>query len=338
MRQDIRRAIQGLSRNNPLYIFINSELEFYRQFFPQFVSKVIREKRILEFENPNRMKVTYEYDVAKLKNEIGPMFVFLPKTRKNWLRIIWEGRRLAVSSAESVSAMVLGTVEKDLQKVKEETKYNGDLKELWRDEIWPGHIPCFIDGSFIKESVEVGQLVVEYYDSFDYYEHVGHKWSLFDERRYGYDYALEAGSSHWIYVKSPDKFQVIMLCADKRVEEIKGNDPEIKAYRLFPNNDRDAIHFDIDIRVPRTLKWWYGMIVISGALFVFSFIVLSIIHIVKSRPLPVAFAQVGVSLVAAIIASRGWMMNDETILMRVSNIMTVLAVVIMVVLVIMYSL
>lgn len=338
MRQDISQAIQGMPCNNPLYIFINNELEFYRQFFPQFTSKVIREKRILEFENPNRMKVTYEYDVAKLENKIGPMFIFLPKTRKNWLRIIWEGRRLAVSSAESVSAKVFGAVEKDLQKVKEKTKYDGDLTELWRDEIWPGHIPCFIDGSFIKESVEVGQLVVEYYDSFDYYEHVGHKWSLFDERRYGYEYALEAGSSHWIYVKSPDKFQVVILCADNRVEEIKGNDLEIKAYRLFPNNDKDAIHFDIDIRVPRTLKWWYGMIVFLGFLFLLSFIVLSIILVAKNKLLPVAFAQVGVSLVAAIIASRGWMMNDETVLKRVSNYMTGLAVAILTVLVIMYSL
>lgn len=50
-----------------------------------------------------------------------------------------------------------------------------------------------------------------------------------------------------------------------------------------------------------------------------------------------AFAQVGISLVAAIIATRGWIMNDETVLKRVSYAMTVLAVLILVLLVVIYS-
>ena len=49
------------------------------------------------------------------------------------------------------------------------------------------------------------------------------------------------------------------------------------------------------------------------------------------------YAQVGISLVAAIIATRGWIMNDETVLKRVSNTMTVLAILILVLLVTMYA-
>lgn len=337
MEQRIIDAVKKLPQDARLRLFIEDELAFYKTYCNQFTSRTIREKKILEFENPNRMRVTYEFDVNKLDKTEAPLFIFLPDTRKNWMKVMWEGRRLTVSSTESVRGTIFKIVEKDLDRIKTDLNYSGTPRKLWEDQIWPGHIPCFVDGSFIKNQWENGQMVVEYYDTFETFKPVGHKWSLFDERRYVYNYAMESGSSHWFYVKAPEKFQVVTATEDGRAKDIPGNDPEIKAYRIIPDAEKSQLEFNIDIRVPRTLKWWYGMIVLLAGMFLLAFLVLGILFIVKGKPLTPVFAQVGISFVAAIIASRGWMMNDETVLKRVSNIMTAIASGILVLLVAMYA-
>lgn len=328
----------SLPENSALRLFCCNELEFYRQYFNQFTSAVIREKRIIEFENPNRLKMTYEYDVANLNMTTLPLFVFLPSTRKNWMKVSWEGRRLAISSADQINPLIFAKVENDMVQLQGILQFKETPLEFWNKRIWPGHcLACFVDGLFSNNSIACGQLIVEFYDSFEHFEPVGHKCSLFDERRYSYDYSIECGSSHWIYVKAPDKFQVVMSSNDTRAEEIKGNDPEIRAYRIHPGNTLKPIHFNIDVRVPITFKWWYGMIVLLGIAFIPAFMIISCCLIKKGIQLTPAFAQVGISLVAAIIAARGWMMNDETVLKRVSLIMTGVAITILICLIIMYS-
>ena len=49
------------------------------------------------------------------------------------------------------------------------------------------------------------------------------------------------------------------------------------------------------------------------------------------------YAQVGISIIAAIIATRGWLMNEETVLGRVSKWLTWIVIVIVVMLVGVYS-
>lgn len=212
MDAKIIEAISNLPKESSLRLFIEDEAKFYQIYFNRFTSRIIREKKILEFENPNRLRVTYEFDVAKLEKNSEPMFLFLPETRKNWLKVIWEGRRLTVSASEEICGLVFSKVEEDVMKVKIETGYVGVPRKFWNEVIWPDkdHIPCFVDGSFQKENIEAGQMVVEYFDSFENYSRVGKRCSLFDERKYQYDYALESGFSHWLYVKAPDKFQVVM--------------------------------------------------------------------------------------------------------------------------------
>ncbi len=339
MREEIRQAICSLPEESPLRLFVDDELAFYKRFFNQFTSHVIREKKILEFETPNRMRVVYEFDVRDLTKATPHLFVFLPDTRKNWLKVMWEGRRLAVSSNEDISDALFQIVEEDLLEVKSRLGYLETSYKLWKEDVWGGddHIPCFVGDSFINNDIENGQLVVEFIDSFDVTAPMGCRCGLFDEREYNYNYALEAGNSHWLYVKAPKKFQVELKARDNSARYIRGNDPEIQASRIFPSGDKDKVAFEIRIKVPKTLKLWYQMIVYLGWVFILSFIVLSIIFIAKSKSLAPAFAQVGISLVAAIIATRGWIMNDETVLKRVSNIMTWTAITILVSIIILYS-
>ena len=334
MEENIRKAIKELSKPHPLQLFVDDELSFYKKYFNHFSANVIREKKILVFENPNRMKVTYEFDVQGLKKTDKPLFIFLPNTRKNWLKIMWEGRRLSVASADEVRQAIFEVVKDDVATLAQNFTENDEMG-FWDKKIWGAdeYLPCFISGELIEGD---GQLVVEFYDSFENYEHT--RW-LFEERTYSYEYMLDAGNSHWIYVKAPEKFQIALSTKDKRAKPIKGNDPEIKAYRIHQNEETKPIQFNVEVKVPPTLKWWYSMIVVLAGVFILIFGCLGFALIKKKAlPLTPAFAQVGISLVAAIIATRGWIMNDETVLKRVSNVMTVLAVIIIILIVLVYSL
>lgn len=331
MEDRILKSIKEMSQDSPLRLFVEDELAFYQKYFNHFTSSVIREKKILEFENPNRMRVTYEFDVQKLEKKETPLFIFLPDTRKNWMKIQWEGKRLSVCAAEDVKQAVRKVLEKDLDWMSGEMGEDDDV--FWERKIWGGRqqLPSFVNGSQIEGD---GQLVVEYYDSFADYKTQG---CLFAERKYTYNYLLEAGKSHWLYVKAPAKFQIDLNTVDGRANVIKGNDPEIKAYRIHHSREDNPVLFSIEVKVPSTLKWWYRMIVVLAAAYVVSFGVIGSKLICANRDITPVFAQVGISLVAAIIATRGWIMNDETVLKRVSNIMTVLAIMILVLLVTIYS-
>jgi hypothetical protein len=138
-------------------------------------------------------------------------------------------------------------------------------------------------------------------------------------------------------VKAPAKFQIDLTTDDKRANVIKGNDPEIKAYRIHHSREGNPVLFNVEVKVPGTLKWWYRMIVVLAAVFVVAFGVIGSRLICEGKEMTPVYAQVGISLVAAIIATRGWIMNDETVLKRVSNTMTVLAILILVLLVTMYA-
>ncbi len=339
MEQTIKTALQSLPRESALRLLYDDEQAFYLNHFNHFTSHVIREKKILIFENPNRMLVNYEYDVTNLPSEDSPLFVFLPDTKKNWLKVSWEGRRLAISSKEKVSKLIFEYLKKEVVQLIKEMHSEGSPTQFWDEYLWSKceHIPCFIEGLFSEKEEKTGQLLVEYYDSFETFQHVGHKYSLFDERQYGYNYTFETGSSHWLYVKAPDKFQLVINTDDNRATEIKTNDPEIKAYKISQTTTLQAVIFQICIRVPRTLKWWYGLIAIFGLLYFLAFLIVSIILVSKGLPMTPVFAQVGISVIAAIIASRGWMMNDETILKKISLIMTAIAIAILVCLTVMYS-
>lgn len=332
MEAKIVNAIKELPEESPLRIFVEDELGFYKKYFGHFNASVTREKKILVFENPNRIRVTYEFDVQGLTKKDAPLFIFLPDTRKNWLKLMWEGHRLTVTSADEIKKAVWNVVIEDVTKVSD-ALYEPDEDVFWDKKVWGGRtqLPCFVNGEQVSGN---GQMVVEYYDSFEKFEHVG---CLFDERRYTYHYALEAGKSHWMYVKAPEKFQIDLTTTDKRANVIKGNDPEIKAYKIHHGTENVAVIFKVDIKVPQTLKWWYRMIVLLAAAFIIAFGVIGSKLICQGANLSPVFAQVGISLVAAIIATRGWIMNDETVLKRVSNTMTFLAILLLVLLVTVYS-
>lgn len=335
MEVKILNAINKLPEDSPLRFFVEDELGFYKKYFRHFNSSVTREKKILFFENPNRIRVTYEFDVQKLPDTNAPLFIFLPDTRKNWLRLSWEGHRLTVTPAEEIKNAVWEVVKDDVVKVFD-ALYEPEEDVFWDKKIWGGRtqLPCFVNGTQMAGD---GQLVVEYYDSFESFDHIGR---LFDERRYTYYYTLEAGNSHWLYVKAPEKFQIDLTTKDKRAILIKGNDPEIKAYRIHHGTEKVPVKFNVDIKVPRSLKLWYRALVGLGVVYIFCFIAVFYAAIksdITIKEFSPVYAQVGISIIAAIIATRGWLMNEETVLERVSKWFTWIVIVIVALLVGGYS-
>ena len=102
----------------------------------------------------------------------------------------------------------------------------------------------------------------------------------------------------------------------------------------------EEVRFKLSVKVPGTLKLWYSALVTLGAAFVLGFagvFVAAIMQGVKGYNFSPVYAQVGISIIAAIIATRGWLMNEETVLRRVSKWLTWIVIVIVVMLVGGYS-
>lgn len=128
---------------------------------------------------------------------------------------------------------------------------------------------------------------------------------------------------------------------DKRyVEKNAGEDPEINSFTIKGNVAPEEVRFKLSVKVPGTLKLWYSALVTLGAAFVLGFagvFVVAIMQGVDAGNFSPVYAQVGISIIAAIIATRGWLMNEETVLGRVSKWLTWIVIVIVVMLVGVYS-
>ena len=149
-----------------------------------------------------------------------------------------------------------------------------------------------------------------------------------------------ANGNSWLYVKAPEKFDINVVYDKLYVEKNAGEDPEINSFTIKGNKFFDEVQFKLSVKVPGTLKLWYSALVILGVAYVLGFVGVFIAAFFKgvdgSRFSPV-YAQVGISIGAAIIATRGWLMNEETVLGRVSKWFTWIVIVIVVLLVGGYS-
>lgn len=341
MEQRIKDII--LQQKSALCLFVENDRAFYDKYCSELTDRFIREKRILEFENPNRVKVTYEYDVVPENNistaNDGMVFVFLPDKRKSWLKLFYSGKRLAIPNSESIREHLFRIVKDDLERLKKDAELEDDAKKLW-NIIWQdkGSIPCFV---YEENGIKGGIIEIVFYDFLDKDKtKKQYCCRLFDQKHYQYTYPKEAKGNSWLYVKSPSKFEVAVSYDDDEVKPNQNDDPEIQSYTIFGGKGRDIVDFIITVKVPKTLKFWYGALVGLGIAYigVFLFIVANAMcQGLTIKEFSPVYAQVGISIIAAIIATRGWLMNEETVLGRVSKWFTWIMIVIVVLLVGGYS-
>ena len=149
---------------------------------------------------------------------------------------------------------------------------------------------------------------------------------------------MVAKGNSWLYVKSPNRFDINVCYDSTFIEKNEEIDPEISSYTIKKNEGIEQ--FKITVKVPSTLRLWYCSLVSLGVVYILSFLVASVFAVCKDLTIqefsPV-YAQVGISIIAAVIATRGWLTNEETVLSRVSKCLTVIVIIIIVLLVLAYS-
>ena len=248
------------------------------------------------------------------------VFLFLPDKRKSWLKVFFNGKRLTIPASEEIRKKLFEIVKEDIILLKEQLGLKQEESVLWAD-IWKEKesIPCFV---YVDDNLsKTGIAEITFYDFLKPDDSNKSRWP-FDEQYYKYSYPIIAKGNSWLYVKSPHRFDIDVSYSTKEVEKNPENDPEISSYIIKGLDNTAEVCFSIAVKVPVTLKFWYTSLVGLGLLFIVAFIAVSIIGIIKKldiKQFSPVYAQVGISIIAAIIATRGWLMNEETVLKRVSK-------------------
>lgn len=346
MEQKIKDAIER--QTGKLNLFWTDDRIFYSENCKELTERIIREKRILEFENPNRVKVTYEYDFTPISTDdrIGRndiVFLFLPDKRKSWLKVYCGGQRLTVVSSAKIADSLYDIVRNDVMALVKDVDYKDSGYDLWK-EIWKDKksIPCFVYSEPITSLLSKGGIVeIEFYDFLEEDKSKKCCLRLFDEKHYVYKYPMVAKGNSWLYVKAPNRFEVDVKDDNKDcIEPNQGNDAEVQSYTIHGDKARAVEIFNISVKVPRTLWCWYGALVLLGLAYIIAFAIIARNALCKGltiKEFSPVYAQVGICIIAAIIATRGWLMNEETVLRKVSYIITFIAIIIVTLLVGVYS-
>ena len=341
MDQKTKEAI--LQQRSALCLFVEDEKAFYQKYCDELSGRIIREKRILEFETPNRVKVTYEYDVEAPQNDLCEkeiVFLFLPDKRKSWLKIFIDGKRLAIPSSSEIRDSLFAIVKNDVENLKTTIESDNNSEEIWA-EIWEDKkpIPCFIFSESLPKGFNSGIVEIVFYDFLDIDDSKKNCFCcLFDEKHYCYSFPLVAQGNSWLYVKAPNRFDINVDYDASFIEKNEDIDPEISSYTI-KRRDKEEV-FKITVKVPQTLRLWYVSLVYLGVFFILCFCGAFVSALLKGltiREFSPVYAQVGISIIAAVIATRGWLMNEETVLKRVSKWLTWIVIIIVFLLIGAYS-
>ncbi|MDR0893245.1 MAG: hypothetical protein LBN24_11630 [Mediterranea sp.] len=263
------------------WLFIDDPNLFYRKYAPSLNRYKMREKRLLDFETPNRALITHEYDIQIEKGFDYKKYYYLfnPATRLSWLKI-WQqdNKRLSNASQEQVKAITKKILWPELFS-------SCHYPERRFEELWKEHrkkercYPCFV--KLEKEEGSNFLLSVSYYDSIKKEEREEkdkedkrknklkrvwvwtcqtESWAcnklsiLFcplEERRIEYGYYPLAGKSSWLYIKAPNNFNIEYKhhTSEKGTNQIAGDNstsrgrPDLDKLSLtiINNNKTDSV-------------------------------------------------------------------------------------------------
>ena len=157
----IDMIMKGCKASYPLiYQLLTETTRFYEEHFPQLIGCIAREKRQLNFETPNRVKMQYEYELEGSENLTeGAYYLFNTRSRLSWLIVEMESNQVAVASSSVVKqklSAVLNNEDKKLAKVLEVSQE--EILDLLYNT--SDGKPCFVN--FIKDTKSVK---ISYYDS-----------------------------------------------------------------------------------------------------------------------------------------------------------------------------
>lgn len=324
---------------NRIYTFLINPEIFYNTYCPSLVKYAIREKRFLDFETPNRVQVTHEYDIKlNAKFEFDKYYyLFNPYNRLGWLKIRQGIDRITIAKSKAVKNIVIKALISELKMFDNPTKI---MTEIWK--LKKG-LPCFVKLNNTKASDFI--LSTTYYESIkqDNQSRLNRFISIFNpikERRIRYAYYPLENSSSWLYIKAPEHFIVTYdgnesnnnnLIETTTITNDSEPDPE-KISLTIINMSNPSLNIPIitfGIKVPVSLKRWYYTIYLLS-LIIMGLSIYSCLNRVFLKffdPLIYTsfdpdflsndkFSGIILAVIAAIITTRGWLIHEETILRK----------------------
>ena len=105
------------------------------------------------------------------------------------------------------------------------------------------------------------------------------------------------------------------------VDPSHSNDDEITSIVFTPNGTPLSAKIEISVEVPMALFWWYNIMLyvsIVVALICFGFLMASFKFMIPQSVVDI-LNNISFAMVAALIATRGWLMSEEQVMKSISN-------------------
>ena len=330
----IELILQGCQSSYPLiYKLLTDTTHFYEENFPQLIKCIAREKRQLYFETPNRVKMLYEYELERSDDlKEGAYYLFNTRSRLSWLVVEMESQQVAVASSEVVKQKLSEALKgEDVRLAKALSVAKREILDLLYDN--SDGKPCFVN--YIEKTKSVK---ISYYDSMQQSKaeessFIKKMFNPIAEREITYIYRpLAARANCWLYIKAPDKFAVSANPDNSSHETSPSKDREVSSFVFKGMEEKQEHHIKVSVKVPTSMKiWYYTMLWLA----IITIIILPLMVWLYNSTCPCQccykriqyFLQQipkGVyALIAAILATRGWLMHEEYVLGRLSTLYTI---------------
>ena len=310
-----------------IYCLLTETTKFYTENFSDLQKYIKREKRLVVFETPSRVFMTHEYTIEGA-GDISQGFHFLFNTRErlSWLKIFLEDKRVSIASRTKVVSLLINKLGAELDLFAKSLNSSKEDVALRLYEASDGK-PCFVE--FNQKEYKGQQsllLSITFFDSIrNKVSQYGKRWwSPLQEKQINYNYSTISGTANaWVYFKSPANFvlSVSNNAAYGQYEASPSNDDEITSLVLTPKGEKLSIDFKISINVPTALNVWYNVMLYLAYLGVLWGLILvgNILCGSIQDKMIETFNNCSYAIIAALIATRGWLMSEEQVMKKISN-------------------
>ena len=308
-------------------LLLTKTTEYYTENFSDLLKHIKREKRLVVFDTPSRVSMTHEYTIEGMGYlSQGFYYLFNTRERLSWLRISLEDKRISIASRAKVVSLLIKKLGKELEDFAARLSTTKEDLAFRLYDISDGK-PCFVE--FNQKEYRGQQsllLSITYFDSIRNKKLHRNRiwWSPLKEKRIRYNYStVSRDANAWIDFKSPTNFVLSANhnVAENQIEASPSNDDEIKSYVLIPKGEKLSVDFEISVNVPNALKVWYLAMLylaIAGVLFGGCIIALRMCSAIPDKMIEI-FSNCSLAIIAALIATRGWLMSEEQVMKIISN-------------------
>ena len=313
-----------------IYSLLTETTKFYTENFSDLQKYIKREKRLVVFETPSRVSMTHEYTIEGAGNiSQGFYFLFNTRERLSWLKIFLEEKRVSIASRAKVVSLLMKKLDTELGNFAAVLHISPIDAAMRLYEASDGK-PCFIEFNNKEYKGQQSLLLsITFFDSIR--NKILHRrerwWSPLQEKQISYNYSTISGTANaWVYFKSPANFvlSVSNNATDGQYEASPSNDDEITSLVLTPKGEKLSIDFKISINVPNALNVWYNVMLYLAYLGVLCGLILVgnvLLGSVQDKIIE-TFNNCSYAIIAALIATRGWLMSEEQVMKKISNLYT----------------